>query len=684
MYAPIEPPELKRLLQIDGYLDNYRGEIVRRYDIFKHLLSRIEMSEGLDKFSRAYEEYGIILRDDNSIRCYEWVPGAQQVFLRGDFNNWKNADEEFSYRRCDFGKWELIIPARADGSSRIPLDSIVKLQIRIHNGDLVDRLSPFANYVTQNEQTKIFEQRFWHAGRSDAYKPKHPHVLRKRTLRIYEAHVGIASDEPVISTYENFRVNVLPRILHLGYNAVQLMAIQEHAYYASFGYQVTSFYAPSSRYGHPNELKKLIDECHAHGLVVLLDVVHSHASANSVDGLNQFDGTNSCHFHDGGRGKHDLWGSRLFDYTNWEVLRFLLSNLRYWIEMYKFDGFRYDGVTSMLYHSHGCGHGFSGHYDEYFKLNTDTDSVVYLMLANYACRKLYGDFYYSLAEEVSGMPALCRPVDEGGLGFDYRMQMAVPDLWIKLLRDKSDEQWDMEIIWWQLVNRRYAENHIAYAECHDQALVGDKTIAFWLMDASMYWHMSKDSDPNLIIDRGIALHKVIRLMTSTLGGEGYLTFIGNEFGHPEWLDFPREGNNNSLHYARRQFHLVDDPALKYHFLNEFDAAMNKCEEDWKWLSASPAYVSRKHNEEKTIVGDRGGVVFAFNLHKDWSQPNFRIGVPCEGTYRLVLDSDAKELGGHGRIDHSITYKSQPGDYDSRPHSISIYLPNRTGVVLTWL
>lgn len=413
--------------------------------------------------------------------------------------------------------------------------------------------------------------------------------------------------------------------------------------------------------------------------MVLLDVVHSHASSNVVDGLNEFDGTTSCHFHDGPRGQHPLWGSRLFNYTNWEVLRFLLSNLRYWIDVFGFDGFRFDGVTSMLYHSHGCGPGFTGNYEEYFSLNTDTDSVVYVMLANQMLKKFYGEFVVSLAEEVSGMPALCRPVDEGGFGFDYRMQMAIPDLWIRLLREQSDEQWDVGGIWWALSNRRFAENHVAYAECHDQALVGDKTIAFWLMDAAMYTHMSKLSEPSLVIDRGLALHKVIRLLTHSMGGEAYLNFIGNEFGHPEWLDFPREGNQSSMHYARRQFRLASNQLLKYHFLDDFDAAMNACEERYGWLAAPPAFTSRKHNEEKTIVFDRAGVVFAFNLHPLNSLDSFRVAVPETGTYKLVLDTDAAQFGGHARIDHSVTYVSEPIEYDGRQHSIRIYLPNRVGL-----
>lgn len=482
-----------------------------------------------------------------------------------------------------------------------------------------------------------------------------------------------------MATYKHFTDEVLPRVEALGYNAVQLMAVMEHAYYASFGYQVTSFFAASSRYGSPEELKELIDVAHSKGIAVLLDVVHSHACKNTVDGLNQFDGTNGCFFHDNHRGYHDLWDSRLFNYTEFEVLRFLLSNLRWWIETYRFDGFRFDGATAMLYHSHGLGQGFSGHYDEYFGLNTDTESLGYLMLANHMLHRFY-PFIVTIAEEVSGMPALCRPVEEGGQGFDYRLAMAIPDMWIKLLKETSDDDWSMEKMTWTLINRRHGERHIAYAESHDQALVGDKTIAFWLMDKEMYSLMSDSSPPSAIIDRGIALHKMIRLISHTLGGEGYLNFMGNEFGHPEWLDFPRQGNNDSYHYARRQWHLADDRSLKYRHLNGFDRDMNHLEIKYKWLGAPQAYISRKRDDDKIVVFERSGLLFVFNFHPQKSFTDYKVGVEASGKYRLVLSSDAVGYGGQGRVDESIDYVTCPGEWDNRSNHMFVYVPSRVALV----
>uniref|UniRef100_A0A674GQB7 1,4-alpha-glucan branching enzyme n=1 Tax=Taeniopygia guttata TaxID=59729 RepID=A0A674GQB7_TAEGU len=637
--ASTEPPRLKQLLERDPYLAPFRTDFQRRYSLFYNRLKNIEESEGgLDKFTKSYKTFGVNQLADGGIYCKEWAPGAEAVFLAGDFNGWNPSSHP--YKKLEYGKWELFIPPE-DGHSPVPHGSKLKVVIRAQNGALLYRISPWARYVVRDEDKVNYDWVHWNPPQS--YIHKNPSPKRLKSLRIYESHVGIASPEGKVASYKNFTYNVLPRIKDLGYNCVQLMAIMEHAYYASFGYQVTSFFAASSRYGTPDDLKEMIDVAHSMGITVLLDVVHSHASKNSEDGLNQFDGTDSCFFHSGYRGNHQLWDSRLFDYANWEVLRFLLSNLRMWIEDYRFDGFRFDGVTSMLYHHHGIGTGFSGDYNEYFGLHVDEDALCYLMLANHMINTLHPECI-TIAEDVSGMPALCRPVAEGGGGFDYRLAMAIPDKWI-------------------------------------QALVGDKTLAFRLMDAEMYTNMSVLMPLTPVIDRGIQLHKMIRLITHALGGESYLNFMGNEFGHPEWLDFPRIGNNESYHYARRQFNLTEDDLLRYKFLNAFDRDMNKLEERYGWLASPQAYVSEKHESNKVIAFERAGLIFIFNFHPYQSYVDYRVGIETPGKYKILLDSDAGEYGGHQRLDHNTEYFSEEYPHNYRPNSIMVYIPSRVALVL---
>lgn len=217
-----------------------------------------------------------------------------------------------------------------------------------------ERIPAWIKRVTQDlAVSPVYDARFWNPPQRYQFKNSRP--KKPASVRIYEAHVGISSPDPKVTTYKEFTHSVLPRIHRLGYNVIQLMAIMEHAYYASFGYQINSFFAASSRYGYPDELRELVDTAHGLGLTVLLDVVHSHASKNVLDGLNEFDGSDHHYFHGGQKGTHKLWDSRLFNYGHHEVLRFLLSNLRFWMEEYQFDGFRFDGVTSMIYEHHGIG-----------------------------------------------------------------------------------------------------------------------------------------------------------------------------------------------------------------------------------------------------------------------------------------------------------------------------------------
>ncbi|CAO1631674.1 unnamed protein product [Parajaminaea phylloscopi] len=672
------------VISLDPWLEPFAPALKERYSVYKKWADTIQATEGgLVKFSEGYNKLGFQVDAAQNVVYREWAPGAVSASLIGDFNGWSKDSHKMT--KDEFGVWSISIPASSQGTCAIPHNSKVKISMTTQSGETIDRLPAWIRRVTQDlSVSPVYDAIFWNPSPSDLYRPKNAKPPKPDNLKIYEAHVGIATPEARVGTFKEFTANVLPKIRDLGYNAIQLMAIQEHAYYASFGYQVTNFFAPSSRYGTPEELKELIDVAHGYGITVLLDIVHSHACKNVLDGLNMFDGTDHLYFHEGSKGRHELWDSRLFNYGSHEVLRFLLSNCRYWIEEYGFDGFRFDGVTSMLYTHHGIGTGFSGGYHEYFGPSVDTDGVVYLMLANEMIHQLDSKAL-TIAEDVSGMPALCRPVAEGGVGFDYRLSMAVPDMWIKLLKEKRDEDWDLGNICFTLTNRRHQEKSIAYAESHDQALVGDKTIAFWLMDKEMYTNMSDLTERTPIIDRGLAFHKMIRLITHALGGEGYLNFIGNEFGHPEWLDFPRDGNNSSFQHARRQFNLIEGhegSLLRYKYLYNFDRDMNNAESRYKWLSAPQAYVSLKHNGDRVVVFDRAGVVFVFNW-SDASYIDYKIGVPEAGTYRVVLDSDTKDNGGHSRIDHAKTECfSSPGDWNGRPHSIQVYIPSKTCFALS--
>lgn len=668
---------LSVILADDPWLTPHRGAIDYRNELYHRTLDLINKHEGgADKFTSAYKTRGLNVDQSTGVITYrEWAPGASEASLIGNFNSWDRSANPM--KRNEFGVWEISINPKSGKTPAIEHNSKIKVSFHLPNGEWVDRLPAMARRAVQ-DTTIAYDAVFWNPPVKYVRKNKSP--PKPTEPIIYEAHVGISSPEGKVASYPEFTKNILPRIKALGYNTIQLMAVMEHPYYASFGYQVTNFYAPSSRFGTPEELMELIDVAHGLGITVLLDVVHSHASKNVLDGINEFDGTDHCYFHEGGRGRHELWDSRLFNYGHVEVLRFLLSNLRYWVDEFGFDGFRFDGVTSMLYFHHGMGTGFAGGYNDYFGPSVDNEAIVYLMLANSLIRQLHPHITV-IAEDVSGMPTLCRPVSEGGIGFDYRLAMAIPDMWIKLLKEFKDEDWSLSHIIHTLTNRRWKEPVIAYCESHDQALVGDKTIAFWLMDKEMYDFMSTMSPLTPIIDRGLSLHKMIRLITSSLGGEGYLNFEGNEFGHPEWLDFPREGNGSSYHYARRQFNLPDDELLRYKFLNSFDAQMNKTAIKYHWFKATHQYVSLKHESDKVVVYEKGSLLFVFNFHHSNSYTDYRIGAEFAGVYKIVLDTDSKDFGGHGRVDPNCEYHTTDFGWNGRKNFIQVYIPSRTALVL---
>ena len=655
-----------KILEIDPYLKSFENDINLRMDNYKRKRYELLGDKGnIVEFANGHNYFGFH-RTKTGWVYREWAPAADAMFLTGDFNEWDTT--ACPMRRLENGVFEVHIKG---AKALLPGQKVQA--IVVHNGQQLRRIPTYATRVVQDPVTYM-----WCAEIEDQikkFKWTDEEFKTPDTPFIYECHIGMAQDKYDVGTYEEFRKLTLPRIKELGYNTIQIMAIMEHPYYGSFGYQVSNFFAASSRYGSSVELKKLIDTAHEMGIAVLLDVVHSHAVKNTNEGLNQFDGTEYQFFHSGGKGEHSAWGTKLFNYGKNEVLHFLLSNLKYWMEVFHFDGFRFDGVTSILYLDHGLGSAFSD-YSMYFSMNTDVEAVTYLQLANELIHKV-NPGAITIAEDMSGMPGMCIPVEDGGIGFDYRLSMGVPDLWIKTLKEKKDEDWDIYKLWYELVGRRPAEKNIGYAESHDQALVGDKTIMFRLCDADMYTGMNKFGG-NMVVDRGIALHKMIRLVTASLAGEGYLNFMGNEFGHPEWIDFPREGNGWSYHYCRRQWNLVDNENLRYCELNDFDKAMIALLKEDKILEKQ-AQNRWMHQDDKVLIYNKGDDVFVFNFHPTKSFEGYFVPVATEGKYQVVLSSDDGTFGGQSRVDKDYVYETMRTEHDWI--GFKCYLPNRCAFVL---
>jgi len=662
-----------RLIREDPWLEPSENDIRARYERFRARRKEIGQSAGnLLGFANAHKYFGVNYDAEKKGWVYrEWAPNARKLYLTGDFNDWNKFSHPLT--RNEHGEWSIFLE-KATYAKTFMHGSRIKVVVETEKS-IRDRIPVYIRRVIQDDKTKDFSGQLWFPEEFD-WKGDNFDPGQIGDLVIYECHVGMAQEKEGIGSYSEFAGKVLPRIKQAGYNAIQMMAIQEHPYYGSFGYHVSSFFAPSSRFGTPEELKELIRTAHRMGIVVIMDIVHSHTVKNINEGINEFDGSDGLYFHPGPRGIHPQWDSRLFDYGKDEVQRFLLSNVKYWMEEFHFDGFRFDGVGSMMYFHHGDAAIDSR--DKFFNEGVEWDAITYLQLANTLAHEINKNAI-TIAEDVTGMPGLCYPVEDGGIGFDYRLGMGIPDFWIKLLKEQKDEDWNIYYMWQVLNDRIPGVKTVAYCESHDQALVGDKTIAFRLMDKEMYWHMQKD-DADLVIDRGLALHKMIRLFTISLGGQAYLNFMGNEFGHPEWIDFPREGNDWSYKHARRQWSLVDNPDLKYHYLARFDAAMIRLILSNAVMTSGFAQQLNMDEENKTIVFERSGLIFLFNWHPDHSIMDYRFRINESGEYRILINSDNSDFGGHGRVDDEIPYYSN-FDKEKKTHFLSVYNTNRTALVL---
>ena len=660
------------IVKNDPWLEPFEGAICGRQD---HALWKLhELTNGgkqtLSDFASGYLYFGLHKTSKGWV-LREWAPNATDIYLIGDFNGWQE-DEAYKMTRIDNGNWEIKLKA-----SQMHHGDLFKLKIKWNGGE-GERIPSYANRVVQDDTTKIFSAQVW--------APAKPYEFKKKNFKpdtnpllIYECHIGMAQDAEKVGTYTEFKDNVLPRIKKDGYNAIQVMAVAEHPYYGSFGYHVSNFFAPSSRFGTPEELKELIDKAHEMGIAVIMDIVQSHAVKNEIEGLGNFAGDGCQYFMQGGRREHPAWDSLCFDYGKNEVIHYLLSNCKYWLEEFKFDGFRFDGVTSMLYYSHGLGEAFGG-YGDYYNGHEDDEAIAYLTLANLLIHEV-NPKAITIAEEVSGMPGLAAPFKDGGYGFDYRMAMNIPDYWIKTIKELKDEDWKPSSMFWETTNRRQDEKTISYAESHDQALVGDKTIIFRLIDADMYWHFKK-GDENFMANRGIALHKMIRLLTASTMNGGYLNFMGNEFGHPEWIDFPREGNGWGYKYARRQWSLVDNKDLCYHYLGDFDEAMLKVIKTVKNFQKTPVVEVWHNDGDQILAFSRGDLLFVFNFSPNRSFTDYGFIVP-QGSYDVVLNTDSKLFGGNDLADDSVRHFTNYDPIYERDGKgwLMLYIPARSAVVL---
>jgi 1,4-alpha-glucan branching enzyme len=314
------------LCRNDPSLAPYEGALKARYDLHESRYDEIVRNEGsLKEFAESYKRYGIHKdvspgAKPGDVTYVEYAPGAKRLSLMGDFNEW--TPWEFEGEKDDFGNWTVKIPRDAG----LRHGAAVRVAMETSDGEYFDRIPAWIQQIApavQETEANYHNGVYYDPPLEERHEWRHEKIVDDQnsasthpsSLRIYEAHVGMSSEAHGYGTYREFADTHLRRIADLGYSAVQLMAVADHAYYASFGYQVTNFFAPAHRSGSPEDLKYLVDVAHGLKMKVLMDVVHAHASDNAIDGLNTFDGTNGHYFHeDPGLGWHKLWGTRMFNY----------------------------------------------------------------------------------------------------------------------------------------------------------------------------------------------------------------------------------------------------------------------------------------------------------------------------------------------------------------------------------
>ncbi|KAG8075748.1 hypothetical protein GUJ93_ZPchr0006g43795 [Zizania palustris] len=616
------------------------------------------------------------VKDDSesSSPCYDIIDNGQEFDIfnvvtdRVSFEKFQGKSPPLAYwvemRKGRKAWMEKYIPA-------ISHKDKYRLYFNTPDGAL-ERIPAWATYVLPDVRGKQSYAVHWEPPPEEIYKWRFERPKVKGSLRIYECHVGISGSEQKISSFQEFTSNVLPHIKDAGYNAIQLIGIVEHKDYSSVGYKVTNYFAVSSRFGTPEDFKKLVDEAHGLEMVVLLDIVHSYASADELVGLSLFDGSNDCYFHTGKRGHHKYWGTRMFKYDDVDVLHFLFSNLNWWVTEYHIDGFQFHSLSSMLYTHNGFS-TFTGAMEEYCNQYVDKDALIYLILANEMLHELHPDII-TIAEDATFYPGLCEPTTQGGLGFDYWVNLSIPEMWLWHLENVPGQEWSMNKIMKVLISKNC--NMLSYVENHNQSISGRKSFAEIIL------HKEKCSN-NSVSDDGIfracSLLKIIKLLTFSTSGGAYLNFIGNEFAHPKRIEFPMSGNDYSFGLANRQWELLEKGVHKHIF--NFDKDLMSLDGKERLILRGSPNIHHCDDTSMFISFTRGPFLFVFNFNPDATSGLYSVGVDEAGEYQLILNTDETKYGGRGEL-KSNQYMKRTSDnrVGGCRNSLELALPSRSAHV----
>ena len=597
--------------------DPYRfGPVLTDYDL--HLFA-----EGTHY--RAWQRFGahrMTIGHETGVHFAVWAPNAQRVSVIGDFNRWDGRTHAMR-RLIPSGVWEIFIPDLADGTP-------YKYEVRTNAGHLLQKADPYARQfeVPPNSASVIWSDGAYRWGDSDWLQDRESFGgWHDRPMSIYEVHLGSWRRVPEESyrplTYRELATTMVPYVREMGYTHIELMPVLEHPFTGSWGYQVIGFFAPTSRFGTPDDFRYFVDECHRHGLGVILDWVPGHFPKDE-HGLAHFDGTALYEHADPRQGEHREWGTLVFNYGRNEVRSFLFSSALFWLEEFHLDGLRVDAVASMLYLDYSRNEG--EWIPNQFGGRENLEAVAFVQQLNTVTHgRAPGTI--TIAEESTSWPAVSRPVYVGGLGFSYKWNMGwMHDILEYIHENPVHRRWHHGKITFSMLYA-FTENFILPFS-HDEVVHGKGSML--------------DKMPGDLWQKYATLRALYGYMYGHPGKK--LLFMGSEFG--QWREWNYDSSldwhllENPMHESLRRW--VQDLNHTY----QREPSLHEVDFEgagFRWIDCNDnensvvSLVRRARNPQDFTV-----VVANFT---PVPRPDYRVGVPEAGWYRELLNSDSERYGG---------------------------------------
>jgi 1,4-alpha-glucan branching enzyme len=647
-------PGMKRDLDYRVHLTGWDGSTALVRDPYSYglIMGEVDLhlfSEG--NHLQLYEKFGAHLRKiggDDGVYFAVWAPNAQRVSVVGDFNGWDGRVNPMR-RLLGSGVWELFLPGVGEGAH-------YKFEIRTPGGALLLKADPFGLFSQHGKQTSSMvydlDRYQWSDGGWMEARPARP--LHTSAISVYEVHLGSwrrkADEGNRALSYLELSETLIPYVTEMGYTHIELMPIAEHPFEGSWGYQVTNYFAPTSRFGTPDEFRHFVDKCHQAGIGVIMDWVPAHFPKDP-HGLAEFDGTDLYEHADPRQGEHQDWGTLIFNFGRNEVRNFLIGNALFWLDKYHIDGLRVDAVASMLYldYSRKAGewipNAFGG--------RENLEAVYFLKRFNEVCYERFPGIM-TIAEESTAWPGVSRPTHLGGLGFGFKWNMGwMHDFLHYMALDPVFRRFHHNNITFSLMYA-FAE-HFILVLSHDEVVHGKRSLL--------------NKMPGDEWQQFANLRMFFAWMYGHPGKK--LLFMGGEFGQRREWNHDRELDWDLLELPRHDGLRRLVQHLNYVYKNE--PALWDCDdthEGFEWIDF--------HDSENSVVAfmrrSRGGgaIVFAVNA-TPVVRHGYRLGVPSAGFYREIINTDAETYGG-GNVGNMGGFEAEDFPWQGRTHSLMISLP----------